>query len=297
MGVSILRRGIHRAEGGMRTFFRALLSDARGEGAQVLWHRRAIRIETAGHTPGGPAEKHWRVTLRSTKDGSTSVVTVRRGLVCNLTLWDLCDIVVPTAEVMATRTYRGWKEATAAEEGWGAFALYAFFQDKPSIPETPWFHQVFARERDKGTLAHEANYVSISGRADSSNPKGGRLLTSTLHVPARVFSAQERAALMNALVERTEHALGVKLENVESATPETYARFTGRKNGQVGGFKMSRARFLFNAPPSFLRVSGVPAPLAVAGDTVFPGQGVIACLLSGIIAWERITGRSFRDLR
>ncbi len=297
MGASILRKGIYRPEGGMRSVFRALVADARGEGVDVKWNLRATRI--------APEASGWRVTCRpalmavgehGTQPPASVQILVRKGLVCNMTLWDVCAALPSEGPLAEAATVRAWREACAEEEGWGAFAAYATIRDSPELPDAPWFHQVFPRERDAGTLAHEANYVSIAGRHDSSNPPGERVLTTTLHVPARPLSPSAREALRRAVVERTERALGRSLARVETATPSTYARYVSRARGQVGGFRMSRSRFLLAAPPSLLRLSGNIAPLAVAGDTVFPGQGVIACMLSGVIAWERLTGRRFRSV-
>lgn len=295
MGVSILRKGIYRAEGGMRSFFRALLTDTRAEGAKVLWRQRATRI--TAHKDG------WVVRLQaSSPQGGEreavpqeTTVLVRKGLVCNLTLWDMVNVLERTPSLEENRTFRAWTETAFEETGWGAFALYATVPDSPELPDSPWYHQVFARAVDHGTLAAEANYVSISGRSDEANPRGERVLTTTVHVPARTLSSEERLFLCQAITARTEKALGCELRHVETATPHTFARFTHRAKGQVGGLRMSPSRFLLNAPPSFLRVHGTPAPLCVAGDTVFPGQGVIACIMSGVMAWERLTGRSFRQ--
>ncbi len=290
MGVSILRKGIYRAEGGMRSLFQALLADTRAEGATVLWRQRATRI--AAHGDGW--EVDFTTAARGNAPSEKTTVRVRKGLVCNLTLWNLVGLLERSTALEENRTFRAWTETAAEETGWGAFAVYATLADNPAWPDAPWYHQVFPRALDEGTLAGEANYVSISGRLDPANPKGERVLTTTLHVPARPLSELERTFVQNALVVRTERALGTELLHVETATPQTFERFTHRAQGQVGGFRMSPSRFLLNAPPSFLRVSGTTPPLCVAGDTVFPGQGIIACMLSGVAAWERLTGRSFR---
>jgi phytoene dehydrogenase-like protein len=50
---------------------------------------------------------------------------------------------------------------------------------------------------------------------------------------------------------------------------------------------------LFRSLPRVVAVNSGSA-LYVAGDSVFPGQGVIAASMSGVIAWSIMTGKSPR---
>jgi phytoene dehydrogenase-like protein len=70
------------------------------------------------------------------------------------------------------------------------------------------------------------------------------------------------------------------------ATPRTFAHYTLRGRGLVGGLRMDIDHALFG---SVSHHSGAPG-LFLCGDTVFPGQGTIGATLSGINAW-----RSVRD--
>ena len=137
----------------------------------------------------------------------------------------------------------------------------------------------------------------MPGRDDPSNPPGFRVLTATLHIEARPLGEDQRQLFKEQLVQRIETALGVKLENIETAHAPTFERFTARQGGQVGGLRMTLANFMFFAPPSRLaHPSKKNAQLLLMGDTVFPGQGVIACTISGIIAFERATNLTFQSL-
>jgi len=71
-----------------------------------------------------------------------------------------------------------------------------------------------------------------------------------------------------------------------AATPRSFAHYTLRGHGVVGGVRNDRRHALLGAQ-SYR--SGVPG-LYLCGDSVFPGQGTIGVTLSGINAW-----RSVRD--
>ncbi|MFN8559404.1 MAG: hypothetical protein U0531_19395 [Dehalococcoidia bacterium] len=76
------------------------------------------------------------------------------------------------------------------------------------------------------------------------------------------------------------------VRTVRAATPRTYAHYTQRRWGIVGGLRQDRRHGLLGAVS---HRSGAPG-LYLCGDTVFPGQGTIGVTLSGINAW-----RSARD--
>src|SRR5262249_19434423 len=69
-----------------------------------------------------------------------------------------------------------------------------------------------------------------------------------------------------------------------SATPRTYATYTGRGNGLVGGVRAELRNALLGA---LSHRSGLPG-LYLCGDSVFPGQGTIGVTLSGINAWRSV---------
>ena len=68
------------------------------------------------------------------------------------------------------------------------------------------------------------------------------------------------------------------------ATPRTFARFTGRPDGRVGGLPQTREWANFRA---LSHRSGQPG-LYLVGDTVFPGAGTIGVTLSGLNAYREV---------
>lgn len=290
MGASILQRGIFRCRGGMRTYFRPVISSYERQQGIYRPNELVVRIET--HHNG------FLVTSVNTRTNVQSQYLSTQTLILNLTVWDLLSDIVPQNDpIRKTRVYQVWKKRSQREVGWGAFALYALVPDAPAWDDEPQYHQIFPLS-DESDLTASSLYVSIPARSDSANPQGFRVLTATIHMDAQVaFSSEKKSQVTECLKRRIEAALKTELINVESAAPHTYARYTRRMRGQVGGFQLTLKNFLFFALPSQLKhPSKRGAQLLLCGDTVFPGQGIIACSVSGIIAFERACRRSFKSL-
>ena len=83
------------------------------------------------------------------------------------------------------------------------------------------------------------------------------------------------------------------LRHAEFASPRSFARYTRRAEGAVGGPPVGRGNSnLLAAGPDLLGPG-----LWVVGDSVFPGQGTMAVVLSAIRVIERISGRSWAEMR
>ncbi len=96
------------------------------------------------------------------------------------------------------------------------------------------------------------------------------------------------AALGRALPDATGH-----LVHEEFASPRSFERYTRRARGAVGGPPVSRLNSNLLAVDADVLGPG----LWVVGDSVFPGQGTMATVLSAIRVVERITGLSWSALR
>lgn len=289
MGLSILSRGIYRCQKGMRSYFRPIVSSFEERQGTYLPHTRLMKIESC---PEG-----FKLTSRRTKESEDKNQIVTSAALLNLTVWDIVNGLVPHNDPLTkTKTYRTWERRATAAKGWGAFAIYATVVDQLKWPEHPLYHQIFPRASELPAL-NTSLYVSIPARSDPANPTGLRVLTATLHVDAQALTSEERQLFTEQLTQRIQLALGVTLENIESAHPGTFEHYTARRSGQVGGLPMSLANFMFFATPSRLVHPGNKSTqLLLMGDTVFPGQGVVACTVSGIAAFERATNLTFRSL-
>ena len=276
MGVSILQKGIYRCNGGMHALFESFKKECLEAGAKIHMRHRVRKIWKESNDPKATVWKLHVETPRGLEEW-----TALKGLICTLPLWNTVALLEDCHFSSKQRIFGNWRRVCQEEEGWGAFALYGLFQDNPSFPDSPWYHQLYAQS-GRDTQTEHSCYLSISSRNDPCSPKGMRSFTSTVHLD--LSKSPRREALEMEMLNRIEQALGVEIVHKESANPQTFEKFTSRSRGQVGGFKMTHKRFLLNAPPSQLGKS-----FQLAGDTVFPGQGIVSCLLSGALACERLT--------
>jgi len=289
MGISIVARGIFRCRKGMRSYFRPLISSFEEHGGHYSPHQSLVGLQTT--------ERGFLLTLRNQRTQELTQFETHQSVMLNMTVWDVVNGIIPENDPLTqTRVYRRWQSIAKNEQGWGAFALHALITDQPEWPDAPFYHQIFPSENEPPEL-QSSLYVSIPARNDAANPSGSRVLTATLHVRTNAVSEERRSEFKDILVARIERNLNSRLMQVESATPRTFERYIGRLHGQVGGFPLRLSNFLFLAPPSTIyHPFQSSCRLIVMGDTVFPGQGVVACSVSGIAAFERASGMNFQEM-
>jgi phytoene dehydrogenase-like protein len=290
MGISIVGRGIFRCKNGMRSYFRPLMSSFEEKGGEYKPHQKLVRLESSA--------TGFKLTFRDGRSGEQSTYETQESVLLNLTLWDIVNDLIPEADVLReNRVYRKWQKIAATEKGWGAFAVHALIKDQPDWPDHPFYHQIFPAAHEPEFL-QSSLYVSLPARYDPANPQGFRVLTATLHIRTESSTEENRSVCRDFLAARIERNLGSPLSQIETATPRTFERYIGRLEGQVGGVPLRVRNFLFLSSPSVLAHPIKPeCKLILMGDTVFPGQGVVACSVSGIAAFERATGIDFEKIR
>jgi phytoene dehydrogenase-like protein len=158
-------------------------------------------------------------------------------------------------------------------------------------------HQIILPEGE--TIPHCGStsiFVSFSDRGDTIRcPEGQRVLSISthvdnpaewLHIPEN-YDAQKAETESYILAKLTQYLPGFSADDIIyqiAATPLSWEKWTGRKDGTVGGIPQDIRQPLFT-------MSGALTPekdFYRCGDTVYPGQGVPGVALGGIIAAERI---------
>jgi len=198
------------------------------------------------------------------------------------------------------RLGRGERKSRAA---WSAVTGYLAI-DRGAVPDdAPLFNQVL---QSYGRPIHDGNNVLISLSTPEDpgyGPANVRVATLSTHTrPAdwagldagahAARKADYRGRLLDALRRALPDAPEA-LVHAEFATPRSFRRYTRRSAGAVGGAPVSRGNSNFLAVGSDILGTG----LWVVGDSVFPGQGTMATVLSAIRVVERITGTSWESIR
>ncbi len=195
--------------------------------------------------------------------------------------------LINTAQLLSQTETNLANRAEAQAEMWGAFTLYLGIDERVLPEDAQTYEQVtnLNVHDDAGNLL-----ISTSPSWDQSRaPKGKRAITVSTHVNAKKWMelAQEREAYAEAkqvmeeqLLKQIERVFPKIRQGIEvqlSGSPRTFKRFTLREGGTVGGFPQTLAAANFNAPSHRTDVAG----LFLAGDTIFPGQGVLGTSVSG----------------
>ncbi len=186
---------------------------------------------------------------------------------------------------------------------WSAFTGYVAFRRETTDDNGPLFHQVL---QDYDQPIHDGNnvLVSLSPPGDPGyGPPDVRVATMSTHTrpaewsgldnDARRLKKQDYAQRLLKALDRAIPGASENLTHAEFATPRSFQRYTRRKAGAVGGPPVSRGNSTFLAVDSDVLGPG----LWVVGDSVFPGQGTMAVVLSAIRVIERITNQSWAAIQ
>lgn len=274
-------RGTGHVRGGIGALATAMVGAIERAGGEVRLASRAKRVE-----PGRGAR--WRVEARG---GAVEAEHVVLNLIPQAAQRVL-------GEAFESRSLA--RRARAVASGWGAAMLYLVADAPPEVgPDA--HHLELVPDEDRPFVEGHHLFCSISGEADEGRAGAGeRTLTVSTHVPMRrllALSEAERGAYVRTVQDRMRSGLAAlapewwsRVKHDMSASPRTFARFTGRPHGYVGGIPRRRGlHHYLDLVPSPLRPG-----LHLVGDSVFPGQSTLATALGGLKVAERILGPALR---
>jgi len=155
-------------------------------------------------------------------------------------------------------------------------------------------HKLLADTADGGERA-DTVFVSVSGPDDDvSAPPGRRAVMLSTHCELdpwldldRETYERRKEAAGERLVEatcRVYPSLGTDPEVYHVATPATFESFTNRPRGAVGGYRQTPRTANQFAVPQDIGVDG----FYLAGDTTWPGLGMMACLKGSKVAADHV---------
>jgi phytoene dehydrogenase-like protein len=261
--------------GGMGRIADLLAEAVRCHGGQVLYRQRVTHVNRQADGP---------FMVETEKRASFAADTV----IFNLPPWD-------AASLLGEHAPERLRGAQLPQDGWGAFMAYIGL-DEAAVPPGAALHRQALVAEPFG----EGNSVFLSlSLADDPDraPAGHRALTISTHTQLapwwRLFEHDRETyeARKQEYTERLLAAAEIALPGLRGAarrimpgTPVSFQRFTHRSLGWVGGFPQTN---LFRAWAPRL------APgLWLVGDSIFPGQSVLAVALGGM----RVAGAVLRSL-
>jgi C-3',4' desaturase CrtD len=278
-GLDLWRHGAFHPIGGVGSIAKSLLEGFCKHGGETKFGARVEKMRRESD--------RWEIEIAAGETVSAGRV------VANMPVGNLGDLLGSSTSQIKNAVSR-------AGEGWGAVTLYCAIRDE-GVPADFGLHaQVLTKYHPTPPClkagAGDDVFLSLSQRGDlSSAPQGWRTLNVSTHVRLKDWqnlSRLEYRALKGAWREKLLRGVRVALPDFDAArgfvisgTPSTWENYTLRRGGGVGGAALTRRNANLRALPSRLGIPG----MHLVGDTTFPGQGTVACALSGFNAWREIT--------
>ena len=264
------RRGVNHVKGGIGSLAQTLVKWIKANGGEVRFRQKVERLEV--------------------KDGVVTGAYTNKGLyvtgdyiLANLTPWALAMILGDQASPRLSQQIK----TTPAT--WGAFTLYLGL-DASQLPTSLGHHQIIG-DHTKPLGEGNSVFLSLSDTEDTSRaPAGMRAATLSTHTAiAPWWQLRQDKANKTAYHERREQYAERLLQAAERAlpglrqairlclpgTPVTFAFYTRRPGGMVGGFAQTSI-FKARGPRTGF------ANLWLVGDSIFPGQSTAGVTLGGI---------------
>lgn len=185
------------------------------------------------------------------------------------------------------------KRVKKLEQPSGAFVLYLGVEDQ-AVPKNCPPHLQFLYDYNKEIGENNSLFVSVSKSDDGRAPKGKRTIIASSFTNVDQWWTNDVTIYQQLKEKYTQEALlklgkyfNLTSENIivqEVATPRTFAKFTAREKGFVGGVGQRISTF---APFAF----GTRTPwrnLFLVGDSTHPGEGTAGVSYSALMAVQII---------
>jgi phytoene dehydrogenase-like protein len=260
-------RGTGHVRGGIGGIAQGLVAGIRHQGGEV---RFASRVKRLWREAGG-----WRLQIRRGEVQAPVVLAnVLPGALADLAGDDLSPRGRRRMDRLQDRVGRGW----------GAAVLYLGIDAGADLPEHA--HHVEIVQEPGAPLAH-GNHLLVSlgdARDVDRAPPGERTVTVSTHLDPSRFDDEDPAQVVQAVQDRLRAGLRAHLPRLAEAirtempgSPRTFARFTRRSGGFVGGVprRVGLAQYLDVLPRP------VAPGLWLVGDSVLLGQSVLAAATGG----------------
>ncbi len=257
-----------------------------------------------GHIHGGVGKLAWALVAairalgsevrlpdrvnRVTREGDGYVLATRKGtvrarrVVLNLLPQDAAKLL----DVPLPASLR--KTADEVARGWGAAMLYLRVRADAVHEEGP-AHLELVHDATAPFLEGNHVFCSISGLDETDRaPAGERTVTVSTHVPLTRLTALEGEArgayvagvqaAMCRTIEARAPELAAGIVHAMPGSPRTFARFTGRADGAVGGVPRRAGLHHYTS----FRAPEIARSAFLVGDSFFPGQSTLATALAGV---------------
>ncbi|MBD1944006.1 C-3',4' desaturase CrtD [Coleofasciculus sp. FACHB-712] len=288
LSVSQEPQGLFHLQGSMQVLSDRLVSSLERDGGKLLMRHTVERI----HTTNGKATG---VVIRNQKTGVVWTEPADH-VVANVTAQNLVQLLeaeipagIPSSEPKTQNRYR--RRVDKLPPSSGAFVVYLGV-DRSAIPSGCPPHLQFLYDYDGPIGENNSLFVSVSHPKDGRAPEGKATIIASSFVDTRNWwqsedYEQRKQQYTEEAIARLSQFFHLTPENIvhqEAATPRTFARFTARDRGIVGGIGQRVSTF---GPFGFANRTPVNH-LWLVGDSTHPGEGTAGVSYSALTVVRQI---------
>lgn len=283
LGVSQEPQGLFHLKGSMQVLSARLVEALEKYGGKLLMRHTVEHIEVSG----GKAS---RVRIRNQKTGEVWTETADE-VVANVTVQNL-------VKLLGEQAPSGYKHRVdKLPPASGAFVIYLGV-DQSAIPAGCPPHLQFLYDYQGPIGENNSLFVSVSHPGDGRAPEGKATIIASSFTDAAMWwrgTKEDYEALKEQYIEgaiaRLNQYFYLKPETIihqEAATPRTFAYYTGRDQGVVGGIGQRIPTF---GPFGFANRTPIKS-LWLVGDSTHPGEGTAGVSYSALTAVRQIQASS-----
>ncbi|WP_414574549.1 C-3',4' desaturase CrtD [Anabaena sp. CCY 9402-a] len=281
LSVSQLPQGLFHLQGSMQVLSDRLVEALERDGGKLLMRHTVEKITVENG-------KATAVVIRNQKTGEVWTETADH-VVANVTVQNLVQLLGKKAPF-------GYKQRVEKlPQASGAFVVYLGV-DASAIPLDCPPHLQFMYDADGEIGENNSLFVSVSHAGDGRAPEGkATIITSSFVDPEQWWRTEDYSGLKQKFTQEAIAKLAqyfyLKPETIvyqEAATPRTFANFTGRDRGIVGGIGQRIPTF---GPFGFANRTPIQA-LWLVGDSTHPGEGTAGVSYSALTVVRQIQAES-----
>ncbi len=280
LSVSQLPQGLFHLQGSMQVLSDRLVLALNRDGGQLLMRHTVEHI----HVKDGKATG---VVIRNQKTGEVWTEPAEH-VVANVTVQNLVQLL----GVNAPKGYQHRVEKLPQANG--AFVVYLGVDESAIPPECPP-HLQFLYNADGPIGENNSLFVSVSHPGDGRAPTGqATIIASSFVDPRAWWQCEDYDAMKRKYTEEAIDRLGQffhltpnTIRHQEAATPRTFARYTARDRGVVGGIGQRIPTF---GPFGFANRTPIKH-LWLVGDSTHPGEGTAGVSYSALTVVRQIEAR------
>ncbi len=279
LGVSQEPQGLFHLKGSMQVLSDRLVEALEKYGGKLLMRHTVEHIEASGAAATS-------VRIRNQKTGEVWTELADE-VVANVTVQNLVKLLGEKAPSGYKRRVDKLPSAS------GAFVIYLGVEQSAIPPECPP-HLQFLYDYEGPIGENNSLFVSVSHPGDGRAPEGKATIIASSFTDAEMWwrgSQEDYDRLKQKYIEeaiaRLNQYFYLKPETLihqEAATPRTFAHYTGRDLGIVGGIGQRIPTF---GPFGFATRTPIKS-LWLVGDSTHPGEGTAGVSYSALTAVRQI---------